>query len=473
MSRRHLGGVAAAALVGAALASLPHSAAAAAPTHGQNARALAATSARNLIASRAPALKISGHDGFKACPSSRRTASSTPPYDAHLPRPARHRRRLRRRDRRRGPGPGHLGRADPQGRPDLGHPAVAKAARGRATAPAAGPPRDARTPRHLVVVAARRDAPGSPGRPRSPATTARAVDQGRRRRRPHRRVLQARSTSSTAPATGNWEGTVTIPTTRLRHVVLDDRTATPPRSSARTPPATRPSPGPTTCGATASRPTARPAASTRSTSASRRARCCRRWLRPQRHERLRRLGADPGRPQRRQRLLRRHPGPDRPHPDQRQVDRRRSTCVGPRVRPRRRRPHPGRHLGRRHPGVRRRHLRRRDRVVRQQPGRHPRLHRRRGGQPGRLRARSATCTTRPLAGDPNCYSSSIPSERGARGGRPRQPLVLPAGRGHQPDQRPADQPDLQQLVGDRHRHPEGPADHVQRDADEDDARRRT
>jgi Zn-dependent metalloprotease len=68
MSRRILGGVAAAALVGAALASLPHSATAAAPTHGQSARALAATSARNLIASRAPALKISGHDGFQALP---------------------------------------------------------------------------------------------------------------------------------------------------------------------------------------------------------------------------------------------------------------------------------------------------------------------------------------------------------------------------------------------------------------------
>ena len=37
--------------------------------------------------------------------------------------------------------------------------------------------------------------------------------------------------------------------------------------------------------------------------------------RPQRHERLGRLGPDPRRPQRRQRLLRRHAGPDRPHPD--------------------------------------------------------------------------------------------------------------------------------------------------------------
>jgi Zn-dependent metalloprotease len=68
MSRRHLGGLAAAALVGATLASLPHGAVAAAPKHGQNARALAAASARNLIASHAPALKISKHDGFKALP---------------------------------------------------------------------------------------------------------------------------------------------------------------------------------------------------------------------------------------------------------------------------------------------------------------------------------------------------------------------------------------------------------------------
>ncbi len=57
---------------------------------------------------------------------------------------------------------------------------------------------------------------------------------------------------------------------------------------------------------------------------------------PQRHERLRRLGADPGRPQRRQRLLRRHPGADRPHPDRWQVDRlhgRHRARVRPRGRP--------------------------------------------------------------------------------------------------------------------------------------------
>jgi Zn-dependent metalloprotease len=68
MSRRHLGGLAAAALVGATLASLPHGAVAAAPTQGQTAHALAAASAHNLIVSHAPALKISNHDGFKALP---------------------------------------------------------------------------------------------------------------------------------------------------------------------------------------------------------------------------------------------------------------------------------------------------------------------------------------------------------------------------------------------------------------------
>jgi Zn-dependent metalloprotease len=68
MSRRHLGGLAAAALVGAALAALPHGADAAAGTHGPDARARAATSARQLVASKAPALKISAHDTFKAEP---------------------------------------------------------------------------------------------------------------------------------------------------------------------------------------------------------------------------------------------------------------------------------------------------------------------------------------------------------------------------------------------------------------------
>jgi len=68
MSRRHLGGIAAAALVGTALASSPHAASAAAPDHGQSARALAQQTARHLITSGAAALKISPQDGFKAQP---------------------------------------------------------------------------------------------------------------------------------------------------------------------------------------------------------------------------------------------------------------------------------------------------------------------------------------------------------------------------------------------------------------------
>ena len=68
MSRSHLGGLAAAALMGAALAAVPHGANAAAPTHGQSARALAAQSARQLVASKPPALKVSAHDAFRAQP---------------------------------------------------------------------------------------------------------------------------------------------------------------------------------------------------------------------------------------------------------------------------------------------------------------------------------------------------------------------------------------------------------------------
>ena len=56
-----------------------------------------------------------------------------------------------------------------------------------------------------------------------------------------------------------------------------------------------------------------------------------------------------------------------------------------------------------------------------------------------------------------------PEHRGARGRRPGQPLVLPAVAGLQPGRWPG-QPDLQRLDDHRHRHPEGAADHVQRDA---------
>jgi Zn-dependent metalloprotease len=68
MSRRHLGGLTAAALVGAALAALPHGASAAAPTHHQSARALAAQSAHRLVTSRPPALKASPHEAYRAKP---------------------------------------------------------------------------------------------------------------------------------------------------------------------------------------------------------------------------------------------------------------------------------------------------------------------------------------------------------------------------------------------------------------------
>jgi Zn-dependent metalloprotease len=68
MSRSHLGGLAAAALVGAVLAAVPHSADAAATGTGHDARTLAARSAQRLIASHAPTLKISAHDAFSALP---------------------------------------------------------------------------------------------------------------------------------------------------------------------------------------------------------------------------------------------------------------------------------------------------------------------------------------------------------------------------------------------------------------------
>ena len=41
-----------------------------------------------------------------------------------------------------------------------------------------------------------------------------------------------------------------------------------------------------------------------------------------------------------------------------------------------------------------------------------------------------------LAGDANCYSSSTPDQRGPLGGRPGQPLVLPARRGRRTNGQP-------------------------------------
>ena len=60
-----------------------------------------------------------------------------------------------------------------------------------------------------------------------------------------------------------------------------------------------------------------------------------------------------------------------------------------------------------------------------------------------------------------------PEHRGARGRRPAEPLVLPAGRGLEPGWRRAGQPDVQQLQRHRRRHPEGRQDLLQRPAEED------
>ena len=186
MSRRHLGGLAAAALVGTALASAPHGAVAAAPTHGQNARALAAASAHRLIASHAPALKISSHDTFRALPVQSSHGIQYAAYTRDLPRPAGGRRRLRRRHRRRRPGPQHLGRPDPPGRPRVDHarrsarPAPSRTARQQVPHATTG---DARPPGR---VAARRALPArlADHGHRPPRRDARHQD--RRRRRPQR-----------------------------------------------------------------------------------------------------------------------------------------------------------------------------------------------------------------------------------------------------------------------------------------------
>src|SRR4051794_492085 len=81
MSRSHLGGLAAAALVGAVFAAVPHSADAAATGSGQNARALAAQSAHRLIASKPPALKIGAHEAFQAKPVQSSQGIQYAPYE--------------------------------------------------------------------------------------------------------------------------------------------------------------------------------------------------------------------------------------------------------------------------------------------------------------------------------------------------------------------------------------------------------
>ena len=161
---------------------------------------------------------------------------------------------------------------------------------------------------------------------------------------------------------------------------------------------------------------------------------------PQRHERLGRLGADPGRPQRRQRLLRRHPGPDRPHARPATSGSARSTWSPTSSATASTTRRPGGISGGGTQEFVGRHLRRGDRVLRQQPGRRARLHRRRGGQPGRpgpdpqhvqpvrgrrpqlllaARSRAPRCTRRPVratTGSTCCRRA--PTRPAARPARP-------------------------------------------------------
>ena len=468
MSRRHLGGLAAAALVGAALASVPHGAVAAAPTHGQSARALAAQSARQLIAS-----KRAGAQGQQprrlpgASPSCRRTASST---------------RRTTRTYRGLPvvGGDFVVVTDADGQVldtsvaqthqvdlALGRPRRSARPRRSRTARHQVPHVDRATPGPPRRLAARRRARGSAGRPRSPATAASSpsikdvVVDARTGQ-----VLQAREHVVDGTGTSAWDGpAVTIPTT-LSGSTYSMKDPTPPdHRRARTPRTTRRSPAPTTSGATATRPTARPAASTRSSSRRARAQMLSAWLGRNGMD-----GSGGGWP------IRVGLNDVNAYYDGTQVQIGHNTA-GPVDRlARRRRPRVWATASTTTPRA-------------ASPAAAPR-----SSSPTRSARRpSGSPTTRPtppdftvgeevnlvgsgpirymynpsLAGDANCYSSSHPERGGARGGRPGQPLVLPAGRGHQPDQRPADQPDLQQLVGHRRRHPEGRADHVQRDADED------
>ncbi len=115
----------------------------------------------------------------------------------------------------------------------------------------------------------------------------------------------------------------------------------------------------------------------------------------------------------------------------------------PRVRPRDRLQHPRRPVRQRRLRGDRRHLRRADRGLRQRARRlrPARLHRRRGDQPRRQRPDPQH--VQPVARRrPELLLELDPERRDARRGRPVQPLVLPARRGHQPG-RQAGQPDLQ------------------------------
>ena len=85
--------------------------------------------------------------------------------------------------------------------------------------------------------------------------------------------------------------------------------------------------------------------------------------------------------------------------------------VAPRTGPRHRRPHPGWHLRRQHPGVRRRHLRRGHRGLRGQADPNDTPDYKVGEEVNLVGSGPIRYMYNPsLAGDDNCYSSSIPSE---------------------------------------------------------------
>ena len=144
-------------------------------------------------------------------------------------------------------------------------------------------------------------------------------------------------------------------------------------------------------------------------------------------------------------------------------DRHRRARAGPRRLP----DHAGRlerrQRDRRHQRGHRRHLRRAHRGVRQQPQRPGRLPGRRGGRPGRRRPDPQH--VQPVrARRPELLLLEHPEDRGARGRRPAEPLVLPAPQG---SQRLAGLPDLQRVDGHRRRHPDRGQDLLQRPAAED------
>ncbi len=275
MSRRHLGGLAAAALVGATLASIPHGAVAAAPTHGPNARALAAASAQRLIASHAPALKVSSHDTFRALPVQSSHGIQYAAVHPRLPRPARRRRRLRRRHQRPRPDPHHLGRPDPRGRPALDHPdgerGPAPCARRATRSPTH--PQHSRSPRR---VAARRAVPARLADHRHRPPGRDPGHQDRRRRRPQRpRAPGQGARRGRHRQLGLGRQQPHHPDDPLRQHVLDDRPQppddqVPERHRQRDVHRHR-----RRLGQRRRRPTARPPASTRCTSRTARTTCSR------------------------------------------------------------------------------------------------------------------------------------------------------------------------------------------------------